>query len=475
MNTLTLNHISLSSKEKAATIQQSAKHNHAYLTVFVIALITCWSPINALGYLAPWMAVAAFVLLTRHKRTIENLLILISLWFINFILHYPLTPDFAVQSAILSLITYGSFVFSLCIPIRQITHVQSLRRMEQIARWVLVLESILGIAQSIYGFTATGSFDVANGDYVEGTIHPALAAEMAFSNPIFAVNIVMLLLFLFPSTVVERKHRGVYLLGLVALILASVVHVILFTVIAVVLAVILYRPTILKQKSVLMPMLYIGFVVVVSFVLLRQNLTTVKGFAQATLNQQTPRTEVLRRVLTEMPEDYPYMPFIGLGPGQFSSLAGLIGTGQYFGTPRDPQPLPLLPQSMSQPFQINVMDLWLEISLNNTGNNTSSTYKPYFSWLSVYTEFGIIGITILLLFVTKTILAIKFRYQNLTQMFQAISIGTGIILIFLLGVQENYWEVAQAIFPGLVMLKAQYSFLQSSRRHNLSLPDPHNT
>jgi hypothetical protein len=41
----------------------------------------------------------------------------------------------------------------------------------------------------------------------------------------------------------------------------------------------------------------------------------------------------------------------------------------------------------------------------------------------------------------------------------AAATGTGIVLLALLGVQENYWETPQAILIGAILLKAMYAQL----------------
>ncbi|MEJ5203542.1 MAG: hypothetical protein WHV66_15070, partial [Anaerolineales bacterium] len=140
--------------------------------------------------------------------------------------------------------------------------------------------------------------------------------------------------------------------------------------------------------------------------------------------------------------------------------AGLIGTGMYFGGPENPKPIPLLPQGMSTPFEEYVLDTWLRMALNPTINDTSSTYKPFFSWLSVYVEWGLIGV-FLALAITGILLWRVWRCRSRSsQRLQSAMISAGIMFIFLLGIQENYWEVSQAIFIGTVLLKMQYATLR---------------
>lgn len=435
------------------------RYREAYFIVFLVASIVCWSPFNALGYLAPWLALIIYFVLIPNPWFVWRLSLIVIVWALLITVHWATTKNFVVHSAILSLLTYGSFIFFLCIRSSLALFKYPLKRMESAVQVIILVESTLGIIQALYGVTKTGTFDGSNGDYVEGTIHPWLQPELAFSNPIFAVNLTLLLLFLLPSVLTYRKAVPIFVLGMLALILASVMHVILFLIIATGMALMLYQPSLVFRKQSFLSLLFVGLIVVFSFLFLRGNLATVNGFIQLTLDRQTPRTEVMYRVFNELPSEYPLMPFIGLGPGQFSSRAGLIGTGMFFGTPYNPKPIPLLPQGMSLPFEQHVLDLWLRVEFNNTGNNTSSTFKPFFSWLSLYSEFGSIGILVFIAVGGRILGSVKFRYHNNEQTLSAISVGISVIFILLLGAQENYWEVSQAMFSGLLLINARYESL----------------
>jgi len=171
-----------------------------------------------------------------------------------------------------------------------------------------------------------------------------------------------------------------------------------------------------------------------------------------------------------MLSEYPWLPIVGIGTGQFSSRAGLIGTGMYFGSPANPRSIPLLPEGMSEPFRLFVFDLWLSLYFDQQGNyvhvmnNTSSTYKPYFSWLSVYVEWGGIVAFVILAIIGRMLWKIHRYASTPERRLNAVAISAEIIFLFLLGAQENYWEVPQAIFVGLILLKIQYgNFIYKQR------------
>ncbi|RMH09328.1 MAG: hypothetical protein D6704_01410 [Nitrospirae bacterium] len=230
-------------------------------------------------------------------------------------------------------------------------------------------------------------------------------------------------------------------------------------------ALIIYYPSFFFRKN---GSLILAFFIVVSIVasfLLSTNFATIRNFVAHTVEGRTPRSQVIQRVFTEMPDDYPWMPIIGIGPGQFGSRAGLIGTGMYFGGPVNPRNIPFLPKGMSSAFRDYIWDLWLAMSLHPSVNDSSSTYKPFFSWLSMYVEYGAIAILVIVGFIGHLLRRLR-RSMNGSSMrrLQATSLSAGIVFVFMLGAQENYWETSQALLVGLMVMKVLYANLTYRKR-----------
>ncbi len=331
--------------------------------------------------------------------------------------------------------------------------------MLSVARWLLLFEGSWGIVQGIASFARRGTFDGATGDAVAGTIRP-FAVTPDFSNPMFAVNVVFLLILLFPSLIAQRKGILAFGFGSLSLILASVLHVLLFLTVAVVIGFAFYAPRFFLHKRGCVTLIAAAGLGVLAVNLLSSNFGTLGIFARYTLEGRTIRAQVVTDAFTEIPREYIWQPFIGFGPGQFSSRASLIGTGLYFGSPEDPRIIPFLPQEMSQPFRETILDLWL--STPRDGINNSSTSKPYFSWLSVYSEWGMLGVIVFMI----GGVGVLFRLRRLCRLsaspynrLVAWSLATSVMFLFLLGVQENYWEVPQAILVGILLMKVQYANL----------------
>ena len=439
------------------------RYEKAYFWAFVSAIILCWSPSNVLAYLAPLISVAIFIFISKSKTVIRNVIIWFLVWGIIISLYIILTPGFVIHSAILSVLTYSSFLVILVIPGRFVSSLELLDRILTWARWIVVIQALVGITQGFYGFMQTGSLDVSNGDFVEGTIHPALAAELAFSNPMFAVNMAFLLLAILPDLMLRRKGYVPVLLGVISLILASVLHVLLMLAVAGLLAVFIFWPVSFRRRMTYLVGIGLVFALILASFALRKNFRTVDGFARQLLRGESYRSIAVQRAVVEMPREYPLLPIMGLGPGQFSSRAGLIGTGLYFGGPNNPRPLPLLPTGMSQAFEENILDLWLEIAaLNASGYAVGSTHKPYLSWLSVFVEWGILALAAIFIVVLYLLVRVRLVVHSYPQRILSWSFGTGLLLVLLLGMQENYWEIPQAILVGLLILKVQYVILMDA-------------
>lgn len=436
------------------------KRARVYYLVFLLALLICWSPFNAAGYAAPFLVIGVYIFLSNSEISLRRAILWYVGWFAMVGIYGLLyLQDYAWQSALISVLTYSAFAVPAIIPMRVVASEALWHKMLVVCRWVLIIEASLGIVQAVYGFTQTGSFSGGNGDYVEGTIHPWLAAELAMSNPMFAINVTFLLLALAPSLLRERKDwTGWFAFGLgaIALILASVLHVLLVLAAAAVIAVLWFFPGFLiRYKTGCLALGVATVVAVISLNVLDWGPLT--NFIDAMLDRALPRSQVLSHVFYDIPEEYPLFPLIGLGPGQFSSRAGLISTGLYFGSPNSPKSLPLLTPDSSTVFRDYVEDYWLNPMV--PPGYKSSTTTPFFSWQSVYTEFGIIAVLMIIGFVVWLAVQLKWHANTFEKKMQAVFTGTGILFLALLGIQENYWEIPQAILPALMLLKVQYALL----------------
>lgn len=426
----------------------------AFYHGLLLALVICWSPFKALAYVAPLIVVLWICLEARSMAVLRNLAIGVLVWALFIISHSFAVTGFAYTSSLLTVVTYSTVAVFICIPARELGSDILYERTSRVLAWTALLQGVFGLVQALAGFAYNGSFDLDNGDWVAGTINPSLTADRAFSNPMFAANMAFMLLALMPGVVARRRHLLAVAVGSLALMLSSVIHALVFLVVGITVSYLLIRPRLGRGLGTIA---LVGVAVVswmVASTFLTTNLGLLPRYARDMVEGTNPRTLVVQRSVTTMLEEYPFMAVAGLGPGQFSSRAALIGTGLYFGGPLRSEGLGGFPTAMSAPFEHYLLDLWLVWASQSW---YGSTHQPFFSWLSVYTEFGLAVVMIIVVAAMRSISRLRAVARDQHSRWVALAASSAILLLLLLGFQENYFEVPQAILIGSMLIKLLYA------------------
>ncbi len=220
------------------------------------------------------------------------------------------------------------------------------------------------------------------------------------------------------------------------------------------------RPRLRLSRAAVALVSFSVLTLLLSLALLPGNLASFNGIVTEFLHGRTPRRVILERVMTDMPAQYPYMPLVGVGPGQFSSRAALMNTGFYFGSPSAPKDFsPFLRNAIPEPMRESLLPLWIRTS---AVKYYGSSQKPYFGWLSVYTEFGAIGALFAVATIGLALWRLPRRAKVVSVGLLSFSCACMICFIALIAFQENYWEVPQAVLPGLLLAKTMHA--QATRK-----------
>jgi hypothetical protein len=429
------------------------RFQNAYFFLMIIALVVTFSPLKAAAYLLPFAGFILLVFLGHRWDLLRNLIIIGMGFIVLTLFHAAFGPPFLWQNAILWLLTHGALFFLLAVPTRGLYSEELMAKTIRVAVFFLVFESLWGIGQAFQGYAAFGSFDGAIGDYVSGTISP-FAPARSFSNPIFAVNIAVLVMF---ASAAGRKSKKTYLgliLGTLALLFTSVLHLILLFFVAFGLSQLILRRWGFRRTFLVAS---VGLSLFTGLLLTqRTNLGLYQTYAELILENRLPKVEITRRVVMEIAPQDPLFAFFGYGPGQFVSRAGLMGSGRYLGSPENPRKLPLIPAEISVPVRLHVLDLWEE-SLTQPGFGGSAMAKPWYSWLVVGSELGLVG-----LMSTLALIGISlFRVVRSDNFFAQGQWGGFLVFVLLffsgIGLVENYWETTQAVFVGILLGKLAFS------------------
>lgn len=434
---------------------------------FVGALIVCFSPFKLLAYAVP-LGLTGYLLLAAPTLISRNSLVgMVGGTIVVGVFYRLIAPEFLLANYLLAIVTYSSLVPLVVIDTRRLASPVLLRNMLLFCSTVVFYEGLLGIVQACYGATQTGGFGGANGDHVEGTIHPQLAPDSTFSNPMFAINMTAMMLagLCAPDAFGPTKRKRL-IVGVVSLVLASVMHVLIFLVAAVVLALLLSRTNKRRsagERSVRRNIaLMLAIVTGLSFAAMPNQVANVTKYANQVFDMEQldiPRAIMLYRVYTELPEDAPQQPYIGLGPGQFSSRACMLASGIELGGGDHPKAPPFMsPQATRLARDYGVALMVSVAELDRQGSFFGSTQQPFFSWLAVYTETGVLGIAVILVLIARIVLRCRRRLREDPSLrLTFLSFVAGTFFMVLLGWQHIYWEVPQAIFVGLLLLKVIYA------------------
>lgn len=432
-------------KRRAGSACLSAAEQ-AYYETFCIALVLTWSPSKILGYVAPLVCLCWLLVRIRSRAILRRIAVWGLTWLAATWVHVWITPHFVFGNAILWLVTSSAVLFLVAVPSRILGSDRLCEKMAGALTWVVIAESLVGSLQFVWGTVHFGSlYGGSPGDWVEGTIHIGLNASKTYANLMFAANIAFALFAIYWSS--ARRRTPAVIFGCLALILAQVVHVLLFAVVIGIFAWLLFD----RQVRIYIPLpvrpliILAGSLLVMLFIHLTP-LFLVRSYGHASVLGEYPREKMTIITVSTMPKVYPYLPFIGFGPGQFDSRAALFGGGINSGD------FPIR-FGFSDPFRIYFLPIYeAEVNILYYG----STQQPWYSWLAVYSEWGFGVLVIVLVYLARKLFLLWKVRRDQKRRYAAAAFSC-FCLLFFLGFQENYLELAQAILPGCMIAVAFYS------------------
>lgn len=434
-----------------------------YFYLVVLSLVINFSPFNFAAYILPFFVFFVLMIFDRKRKLISKL-ILFGLSYVLFCsIHALIRADFSWANSLIFIITSFGLVAVLLIPNDLLASNELYQKLLRVIPWIILFEGLWGLTQVVNGWFLYGTFDSFTGDVVEGTIHPQLLSETSYSNVMFAIQIAFLLLIIAPD-LQRSKYRLHAIVGAIVLIFASVMHVIFMLITSILFVLIFFLIRFRSKHSLIIGsgllIVSVCFLLIVSIVL-PQNFQRVQSFSQAFFVGDSDKGKMFQRLFSEMPNEYPQLLIMGLGPGQFSSRAGLIGTEKYFGGFKNPRDIPFYEGAQTKPQELFLMDLWTH---HYYSKGVGSTQAPHSSWIANISEFGMVPIMIFSIWFTHHLLKMrrKTRFLTTEQKIRAVAISSSILLFFLLGFQENNWEVPQAWFSEMLILKVSYVVFQKN-------------
>ncbi len=445
---------------------QEAVYSKAYYDVFIVGTVLTLLPSKMLAYLAPFVVVFWFIVRTRSGRIFSRVMLAMFFYMLVILaysaLHFSQHSTFLVGNAWVAFLTYGSFICLILLPGNIVSEEYSYPKYARILRKIILLQGGVGIVQYVI-VAGTGLFHVLPGDAVQGTIglFAFILESEGFGNQMFCINMVFFLLFYMPHVLTHREGYWVVAVGFLSIILAGVMHVFVSLMGAFFVTFLIFQGNIFSFKIIGSSVLIIGLTLSVQLFYpgIFKTTTMYLGLYQ---DQKSPKFEAINNVVYRLAEENPVVALVGLGPGQYSSRAGLMSSGEYFGSKTA-----LLPNQTSESFERYFRSSWRVYGAKSDSYGNSTMHRPFFSLLSILAEFGRLGMGLYLLGSTYLLFRLRRFYTSpgetgTTGRYLSLAVGVTSLFLVFVSFFENYLETTQALLPGLMIAKFAYRYLMHS-------------
>jgi hypothetical protein len=461
-------------------VQERDSSARYFFESFVTVLIFTFLPFKAIGFAIPLLFLAVLLIRSRSAAVTKRLILLVSgcglillFYYIAFLFE---SHHFILSNGILSFISYSSFLVLFLLPKNIVSQRYDYRRMVKVILPLMAFEGAYGILQRLISSLR----GVHHGDLVEGTISPFsvfIGATSGFGNQFYAMNMIFLLIFCFPYVYQNRKGLIPFGIGLLGVILASVGHVFYSLVFATIVTILYFeaRSIIFDPKRLIIVAAAPIFLIVALAVLDENVFNDASRQARNFINGDTPKSKAIEIVFTKVSDEYPSIHLIGLGPGQYSSRAAIIASGQYGSLSEFFTKLPFLSLGIPEAFKEHVLVYWNDYK-KNSGYGNSTMNRPFLSLLSFYAEYGAVLFAALLLGVAYLMGRAKSMYNKVKyagagpEKLMPYSFSISLLFLLMIGVYENYYETPQGIFVGLLLIYTSFR-ISAAQQHKMATPN----
>ena len=417
------------------------------------SILVYWGPSNALFYGWGFLLLVALALIKTEwispvTRNQKNITICILAFFavvvISCLVNF-LSQNTSLNNLLWTLITYGSSFAALHVFLNLPYHEDDIKSIVKFSLIITLLEIVLGYYQMLFGssfqsfnpFTLNSNEAGAAGDLFVGTTF-----DVGIGNEV-AVKVSMVALLFFPFWVASKSFKNSLLLIFLFIgwLLPSAIYT-LFIGLSVIFLYFLFKRIVMAFQTLRLSLTIfftaaLVFVSVLAFMTLQpSNISYVKVLVTRGYNTLTEehvdnplgKLVYYKETFASLFSEYPHATLIGVGPGNYSSRSAWLVSGAYL----DNQPL-YIPVTPSKAAQNYTLTFWRKEFITKAFPDASSiTYQPFSSWLSVFSEFGILGLfffTGVFYFMSKIIDKVEAREDKKLSNFV---LGTRIVTTYIL-------------------------------------------
>lgn len=393
------------------------KANRLVLIVFTFSLLVAFSP-SKIGQLFYPFAIVVLIAFTNWDSLMKVCLVT-GCYFLLSAFYYVLSKSYDLSFSVLGVFFFFLHImpfFLLMVNFSGVITPRTQDRIITVVKFFILFEGIFGLGQMIFYTLATGDVGVSSGDIIRGTLQPNVFAVRLSENMVYSILMSLLIMFY----VLARGFTLSVVPGVLAVILAnsmSTILILLASILVTSLRVKVARRVIFRFA---LPTLFL--LVMLSW----DNISRVIGILnEIDILEHQPKVVATRNTIN-ISGQIPAHFFVGFGPGQYSSRASLIASGQYL---KDTDMK--LPYSTNEFNQRNILSPYL----NRTGG---SFFMPSYTFLSIYGEFGFCGL--MLLSFVMILLYRKYMKSFGHTVYGRIFVTFLFSFFIFLGFYENNWE-----------------------------------
>jgi hypothetical protein len=424
-----------------ASLSEQRLYQLTTITILIIAF-----PSNFIYYMAPPFFLAGALLLETAVSARRLLLFVsISVLFTFAALGFDLYAGNRINPAgvLFSLLMYLPFFILLAQHERFALSDVFIHRLVGFLRGFIYIQAVASFLQLTYGLIFRREF---NGDFICGTFGLFdVITGITISQVLFTFTVLNTCMFL----VAYRHRRGVRLaigLGFLCCVCAQSGHQIIFFSLTVsILAVVQQR----SFGRLIQTVAFVGFLIGLVQLVYPATLRTAIEWAEKVLiSERSPKRNVVEAAFEEILKAEHMI--VGTGLGQFSSRAALFSSGEYLSVN--------LPSFLTGKSDVFVNHMMPQLDLFAVVGESSAIAAPYFSIISVFSEFGpLLSVALIAMAIAALAHNAKLsRYE--TEEIRDLSLYCNffIVFLFLNCLIENYLEMVQANFiPILLYVLAQ--------------------
>lgn len=451
---------------------------------FFFCLLVTFQPIKIISFVS-YLAffIPIFIFDTKRQLLSVNRLLVAVFCFILLFIFYGFivnTPENYLQiNHWLSIFFWGHIWLFIALNRSKLGSFKLQKKIFSLLLIFIAIQGIVGVLQFIVAlYLSNEKYGVTSsiGDFVSGTVGGWTPA-LKFENPTYVINMIGLLLYvvIFSASFLGKiRLKWALVIALASVLLAGVVHLVLMFVCSLTIAVLLilmYLGRISKRTKYV---LFLLPIIITIFYFFYGGYIQGHFLGMSVAAASSAKIAVTTDMIFNFPQEGLLYPAFGVGPGQMISKVSVFRSGFSLQSMNfEETGLPFIPPKHS-----SLSDTYL---FNHIKGNpilyASSLHSPFYGLMTLYSEFGIVGLllhwVLLIIFFIKTLRRIKKYKRHTHSLLWGLGCCTMLLFFLMVSFISYYIEISQCVFIPMLVTYMCYNNIGASSHKDLPINRPH--